>query len=93
MGPSGAATCAGHARGLPRTRRREASFRTVDRFGPAPAAEMAGMPSRSSSTACRNDTPSARITQSITDQPAWHAPRQCHKFFSGLITSDGVESS
>ena len=50
--------------------------RTVDRPGALPAAVTAGMPSRSSSTACRNDTPSERITQSTTDE----VPRIiCHR--------------
>ena len=48
---------------------------------------------RSNSTAWRKLTPSARITQSITVPPALHAPRQCHRFFSGVITSDGLRSS
>src|SRR5277367_1920527 len=33
------------------------------------------------------------MTQSITVPPAWHAPRQCHRFLAGVITSDGVLSS
>jgi hypothetical protein len=29
------------------------------------------------------------ITQSITEPPVSHAPRQWHRFFFGLTTSDG----
>ena len=29
------------------------------------------------------------ITQSITVPPAWQAPKQCHRFFFGEITSEG----
>src|SRR5437763_1466762 len=47
---------------------------------------------RSSSTACRKLSPSRRITQSITEPPAWHAPRQCQRFFAGVITSEGFVS-
>jgi len=65
----------------------------VERFGPAPAGETAGLPSRSSSTACRKLTPSTRITQSITDPPVEHAPMQCHRFFAGVTTKLGSESS
>ena len=53
----------------------------------------APLSARSRSTASRKGMPSNRITQSITDPPAWHAPRQCHRFAFGLITSDGVLSS
>ena len=48
---------------------------------------------RSSSTAWRKDTPSERITQSITEPPVRHAPRQCQRFFAGVTTSDGSRSS
>ncbi len=51
------------------------------------------MPSRSSSTACRNETPSVRITQSMTLPPVWHSPRQCHRFLAGDTTSEGLRSS
>jgi hypothetical protein len=74
----------------------DGNFATVDTLaGPRPpsAIGVGATPSRSSSTAWRNDTPSTRITQSITDPPTWHAPKQCHKFFAGLITSDGDRSS
>ena len=37
--------------------------------------------------------PSARITQSIAVPPALHAPRQCQRFFAGVMTSDGLRSS
>jgi hypothetical protein len=47
------------------------------------------LPERSSSTAWRKLTPWVRITQSMTDPPAWHAPRQCHRFLAGLTTSEG----
>jgi hypothetical protein len=58
------------------------------------AAGAAGNTSFSnSSTACRNDTPSAFITQWIAEPPAWQAPKQCHRFLAGVITSDGVRSS
>jgi ParB family transcriptional regulator, chromosome partitioning protein len=33
--------------------------------------------------------PSARITQSITLPPVWHAPRQCQRFLSGVTTKLG----
>ena len=59
--------------------------------GREPAANV-GL-ARSNSTACRNDTPFIRITQSITVPPAWHAPRQCHRFVAGVTASDGVLSS
>lgn len=29
----------------------------------------------------------------MTDPPAWHAPRQCHTFFAGDTSSEGVLSS
>jgi cellulase/cellobiase CelA1 len=72
------------------------SFLTLLRFGgKAPVAEAAkGIESFSSSSAAwRKETPSALITQSITVPPAWHAPRQCQRFFAGVTTSDGVLSS
>jgi hypothetical protein len=56
-------------------------------------AVASGTSARKSSTAWRKDTPSTFITQSITEPPVWHAPRQCHSFFAGLTTSDGVRSS
>ena len=37
--------------------------------------------------------PSRFMTQSITVPPVWHAPRQCHRFFFGVMTSDGSWSS
>ena len=49
--------------------------------------------SRNNSTACRNDTPWAVITQSIGPPPRRQAPRQCHKFLAGVTTSDGESSS
>jgi len=79
-----------------------ASFAALDRRpGPGtddngdPAAKMpsAGESSRSSSTACRKDTPCARITQSMTLPPAWQAPRQCHTFLPGDTSKLGVWSS
>ena len=33
------------------------------------------------------------MTQSITEPPVWQAPRQCHRFFFGLTTSEGSWSS
>ncbi len=29
----------------------------------------------------------------FTEPPTAHAPKQCHKFFDGVMTSDGVLSS
>ncbi len=37
--------------------------------------------------------PCARITQSITVPPVWQAPRQCQRFFFGLMTRLGSWSS
>lgn len=71
-------------------RRRQLAHRR--RFGAGPSPEV-GAPLRSSSTACRKLTPSARITQSITLPPAAHAPMQCHSFFAGEITRLGSRSS
>jgi len=48
---------------------------------------------RSNSTAWRKLTPLARITQSMAVPPTLQAPRQCHRFFAGVMTSDGVRSS
>ncbi len=31
--------------------------------------------------------------ESMTDPPAWQAPRQCQRFLAGLITSEGSWSS
>jgi hypothetical protein len=42
-----------------------------------------------SSAAWRNETPSVRITQSITEPPASQAPRQCQRFLAGVITRLG----
>ncbi len=56
-----------------------ASLGTDVRFGAGPSLEVRA-PLRSSSTAWRKLTPSARITQSITLPPAAHAPMQCHRF-------------
>jgi len=61
--------------------------------GAAIASRASGASFCNSSTACRNETFCQRITQSITDPPAWHAPKQCHRFDFGLITNDGVRSS
>ena len=72
------------------------NFFTVECFGTAPEEGAVVKGSQSfcnSSTACRNEIPSAFITQSITVPPAWQAPKQCHRFFPGVITSDGVRSS
>lgn len=66
---------------------------TDDRAGGEAIGSVAIRPSRSSSTACRKLTPSARITQSITDPPAEHAPKQCHRFFFDETTRLGSWSS
>jgi hypothetical protein len=69
---------------------------TVERFtrpGLADAAAIAAASVRSSSTACRKLSPSACITQSITEPPRWQAPRQCQRFFAGVITRLGSWSS
>ena len=79
----------------------DGSFGRVDfAAGPVPFhgrvfdnTDSAGDASRSNSTACRNETPWAVITQSIGPPPRPHAPRQCHRFLLGVITSDGLESS
>jgi hypothetical protein len=45
-----------------------------------------------SSTAWRNETPRCFMTQSIGPPPIWQ-PKQCHRFFEGVTTSDGSPSS
>ncbi len=65
----------------------------MERAGAGPDSGRPACPARRSSTAWRKLTPSERITQSSTEPPAWHAPRQCHRFLAGLTTSDGSRSS
>ena len=62
----------------------------VNTAGAGPAAPLSR---RRMSTAWRKLTFSYAMMNAITSPPLLHSPKQCHRFFAGVITKDGSRSS
>ena len=62
----------------------------VNTAGAGPAAPLSR---RRMSTACRKLTFSYAMMKAITSPPLLHSPKQCHRFFAGVMTKEGSRSS